>query len=223
MIKVISRYADIMMARTFSHQMLVEMAKYATIPIINGLSNFSHPCQILGDLMTISEKKGKLSKLKLVYVGDSCNNVTHSLLYGCSHVGMNIAVGCPRDEAYCPNFGVLHHTMAIAKTKGAGVTLHHDAKEAVKDADIVYTDSWMSYHIPPEAEKPRLEALKPFQVNEQLMKHAKPDAIFMNCLPAMRGYEQTAEVIDGPASVVFDEAENRLHIQKAIILTLLGK
>ncbi len=222
-IRVMSRYANILMARMFSHQSLCEMAKYSTIPIINGLTNFSHPCQILGDLLTITEKKGKLEGLKLAYLGDSNNNVTHSLLYGCANVGMHIAVGCPSDENFCPNLGVFNHCLSIAKEKGTKVTLHHDAQEAVKDADVVYTDSWMSYHVPPEEEKKRIETLKPFQVNASLMKHAKSDAIFMNCLPAMRGYEQTAEVLDGPQSVIFDEAENRLHIQKAIMLTLLGQ
>ncbi|NUM34863.1 MAG: ornithine carbamoyltransferase [Candidatus Brocadiae bacterium] len=222
-IRVMGRYADILMARMFSHQHLCEMAKHSTIPIINGLTNFSHPCQILGDLLTIKEKKGKLEGLKLAYFGDSNNNVTHSLLYGCAHAGMHIAVGCPRDENFCPNVGVFNHAVSIANGKGTKVTLHHNAQEAVKDADVVYTDSWMSYHVPPEEEKKRIDTLKPFQVNSQLMKHAKPDAIFMNCLPAMREYEQTAEVLDGPQSVVFDEAENRLHIQKAIMLTLLGK
>jgi len=222
-IKVMGRYADILMARMFSHQHLCEMAKHSTIPIINGLTNFSHPCQILGDLLTITEKKGNLAGLKLAYLGDSNNNVTHSLLYGCALAGMHIAVGCPGDENFCPNIGVFNHCVNIAKEKGTKVTLHHDAQEAVKDADIVYTDSWMSYHVPPEEEKKRIDTLKPFQVNSQLMKHAKADAIFMNCLPALRGAEQTAEVLDGPQSVIFDEAENRLHIQKAIMLTLLGK
>lgn len=222
-IKVISRYADIVMARLFSHQTMTEMAKYATIPVINGLTNFSHPCQIMGDLMTVIEKKGKATGLKMAYCGDSNNNVTHSLLYGCAQIGMNIAIASPEEESYCPNHAVLNHASAIAKTQGSTVTLTHSAAEAVKDADVVYTDTWMSYHVPPEEEKKRLDSLRPFQVNANLWKHAKPDAIFMHCLPATRGNEQTAEIIDGSQSVIFDEAENRLHIQKAIILTLLGK
>lgn len=221
-IRVISRYADIVMARLFSHQTIVEMAQYATVPVINALTNFSHPCQILADLLTILEKKGTLAGLKLAYLGDSNNNVTHSLLYGCAQVGMNIAVGCPEDEAYCPNHGVLNHAKTIAATHGSTVTLTHNPAEAAKDADVIYTDTWMSYHVPPEEEKKRLDMLRPFQVNAKLMGTTK-NAIFMHCLPATRGNEQTAEVFDGPASVVFDEAENRLHAQKAIMLTLLGK
>ncbi len=222
-IRVISRYADIVMARLFSHQTLCEMAQYATIPVINALTNFSHPCQILADLQTIREKKGKLAGLKLVYSGDSNNNVTHSLLYGCAQVGMHIAIACPEDEAYCPNFAVLTHAKAIAAANGSTVTLVHNPLEAAKGADVIYTDTWMSYHVPPEEEKKRLDTLRPFQVNQKVMSVAKPDVIFMHCLPATRGNEQTAEVIDGPASVIFDEAENRLHAQKAVILTLLGK
>ncbi len=222
-IRVISRYADVLMARLFSHQTMLAMAKYATIPVINGLTNFSHPCQILGDLLTVSEKKGELSGLKLAYCGDSNNNVTHSLMYGCAQVGMNIAIACPEDEAYCPNHGVFNHATAIAKSQGSTLTITHNPIEAVKNADVIYTDTWMSYQIPPEEEKKRVDLLRPFQVNSALWKHAKPDAIFMHCLPATRGNEQTAEIIDGPQSVIFDEAENRLHIQKSIILTLLGK
>lgn len=223
MVRVISRYADILMARLFSHRTMIEMAQYATIPVINGLTNFSHPCQILSDLLTISEKKGKLAGLKLAYFGDSCNNVTHSLLYGCAQTGISIAVGCPAQEQYCPNPGVVQHARDLGKNTGVNVSVHSDPREAAKDADVVYTDSWMSYHVPPEEEPKRLEALMPYQVNSRLMSVAKPDAIFMNCLPALRGYEQTGEVIDGPQSVVFDQAENRLHAQKAILIKLLSQ
>lgn len=222
-IKVISRYADIVMARLFSHQAMVEMAKYSSVPVINGLTNFSHPCQILGDLLTISEKKGKLQGLKLAYLGDSNNNVTHSLLYGCALSGVSIAVGCPEEEQCCPNPAVIQHAAEIAKASGSSVSLHHNALDAAKDADVIYTDSWMSYHIAPEEQQKRVSMLMPFQVNQKLLSVARPDVIFMNCLPALRGYEQTAEVIDGPHSVVFDQAENRLHVQKSIILYLLGK
>lgn len=222
MIRVISRYADALMARLFSHQLLIEMSEYSTIPIINGLTNFSHPCQILGDLMTILEKKGNLAGLKLAYLGDSCNNVTHSLLYGCTQVGMNVAIGCPPDEKFCPNPAVMQYARVLAQQQGVTVSLHSDPRAAVDKADVIYTDSWMSYHISPEEEKPRLEALMPYQVNQKLLGFAKSDVIFMNCLPALRGYEQSAEVIDGPHSVVFDQAENRLHIQKAILLYLIA-
>ncbi len=222
-VKAAGRFVDIIMARLFDHAHLEEMAKHSPVPVINALTNFSHPCQILGDLQTIREKKGRLEGLKLAYVGDSNNNVTHSLLYGAAKVGMDITVGCPDAEAYRPQPHVLEKAKADAAERGSRVELVHDAVEAVRDADVVYTDSWMSYHIPPEEQEKRVKDLMPFQVTAELMAHAKEDAIFMNCLPALRGFEQTAEVIDGRWSVVFDEAENRLHAQKAVILYLLGK
>lgn len=221
--RTVSRYCEIVMARLFEHKDIVEYAGHSSIPVINALTNFSHPCQIVADLMTIKEKKGELKGLKLTYVGDSNNNVTHSLMYGCAKVGMNVSVGCPEGEEYYPKKEVLEKSKAIAENNGSKVGVFSDAKEAVKDADVVYTDSWMSYHIPEEKKEERVRIFGPYQVNSELMKHAKPDAIFMNCLPALRGYEQTAEVIDGPQSVVFDEAENRLHTEKAIMLFLLGK
>ncbi len=219
--QVACRYADIIMCRLFSHKVLEEVAENSSAPVINGLTDFSHPCQILADLMTVKEKKGRLEGLKLAYLGDSYNNVTHSLMYGCSMSGMSIAVGCPDNEKMSPEKSVLDECLQVAAKTGSKVEVFHDAAEAAKDADVVYTDSWMSYHIPPEEEEARVKAFKPYQVNEALMAHAKPDAVFMNCLPAMRGYEQTAGVIDGPQSVVFDEAENRMHAQKAVILRLL--
>jgi len=219
--QVACRYADIIMCRLFSHKVLLEVAENSSAPVINGLTDFSHPCQILADLMTVKEKKGRLKGLKLTYVGDSYNNVTHSLMYGCSMSGMDIAVGCPDNAKMSPDRAVLDECLQMAAKTGSKVEVFHDAAEAAKDADVVYTDSWMSYHIPPDEEEARVKAFKPYQVNAALMAHAKPDAIFMNCLPAMRGYEQTAEVIDGEQSVVFDEAENRMHAQKAVILTLL--
>lgn len=221
--KTVSRYCDIVMARLFEHKDIEEYAQNSSIPVINALTNFSHPCQIVADLMSIKEKKGKLKGLKLAYVGDSNNNVTHSLIYGCSKVGMNISVGCPEGKDYSPKEEVVKKAEGIAKKNGSGVTIVHDAKQAVKDADIVYTDSWMSYHIPEEQKEERMKILMPFQVNSELMKNAKKDAIFMNCLPALRGYEQTKEVIDGKQSIVFDQAENRLYSQKAIMLFLLEK
>ncbi|MFA6254829.1 MAG: ornithine carbamoyltransferase [Patescibacteria group bacterium] len=216
--KTASRYVDIIMARLFSHQQIEELAEYATVPVINALTDFSHPCQILGDFLTIKEKKGRLENLKLTYLGDSNNNVTHSLIFGSAIVGLDIAIGCPADSKYLPQESVL------AKSKeldGREIKITDDPIEAIKDADVVYTDSWMSYHIPESEKEKRLAALKHYQVTAELMKSAKPDAIFMHCLPAQRGVEQTAEVIDGPQSVVFDQAENRLHIQKAIMLKLL--
>ena len=219
---VVSRMCDVMMARLFKHEHMEILGEYCSIPVINGLTNFSHPCQILGDLLTISEHKGSLAGLTLTYMGDSNNNVTHSLIYGCALAGVNVRVGCPQGEATEPQPAVLAAGREIAATTGATVTVTHDAAEAARDADVVYTDSWMSYHIPPEQRDERFQMFLPYQVNAELMSHAAPEAIFMNCLPAMRGEEQTAEVIDGPQSVVFDEAENRLHIQKAIMLRLMG-
>ncbi|MDZ7815794.1 MAG: ornithine carbamoyltransferase [Planctomycetota bacterium] len=218
-----SRFVDIVMARLFEHENIEKMAEFSTVPVINALTNYAHPCQILGDLQTIMEKKGDLSKLKLAYVGDSNNNVTHSLLFGCTKVGMSISVGCPEGEEYEPRAEVLEKANAFAEETGCVVEVHNDAAEAVKGADVVYTDSWMSYHIDKDKQERRVADLMPFQVNSELTGRANDGAIFMNCLPALRGYEQTAEVIDGPQSVVFDEAENRLHAQKAVVLRLLGK
>ncbi len=220
-IKTVSRYVDIIMARLFEHARIEEMARYAGVPVINGLTNFSHPCQILADLMTITEHKGAFKGLKLAYLGDSNNNVTHSLLYGCPKMGLNLSIGCPRGSEYSPDRQVLKAALQLARENRCAVKVTHDAVEAVRNADIVYTDSWMSYHIPPHKLNDRIKVFTPYQVNGKLMKHAKKDSIFMNCLPALRGYEQAAEVIDGPRSVVFDQAENRLHIQKAVMLILL--
>ncbi len=215
-----SRYVDIVMARLFEHKDIEEYAENSSVPVINALTNFSHPCQILADLLSIKEKKGKLSGLKLAYLGDSNNNVTHSLLFGCSIIGIDIFVACPNGKEYEPNEIVFKKSKKFAEANSSKVVITNNAVESVKDADIVYTDSWMSYHIPKEKEPERVKLFGPYQVNAQLMQHAKSEAIFMNCLPAMRGYEQTAEVIDGPQSIVFDQAENRLHMQKAILIWL---
>ncbi len=222
-VKTLSRYADLLMARLFEHAHMEEMARFADIPVINGLTNFNHPCQILSDLLTIKEKKESFQDCTLAYLGDACNNVTHSLLYGCSKMGIHVRVGCPQDPDAQPLPEVLAAAKKTGAQTGASVSVTHDAAAAVQGADIVYTDSWMSYHIPKQALASRVKLFTPFQVNAELMSQAAPDAIFMNCLPAKRGYEQTAEVIDGPQSVVFDQAENRLHVQKAIMVTLVEK
>ena len=219
--KASSRYVDIIMARLFSQDVMENLAKNSKVPVINGLTDISHPCQILSDLFTIHEKKKKLKGLKLCYAGDGNNNVTHSLLFGCSAVGMDISIGCPKK--FEPLSWVIGLAQKNAKSSGSKIEILHDAKKSALNADIIYTDSWMSYHTPKEQEAGRVNAFKPFQVNKGLMKYAKKDALFMNCLPAMRGYEQTADVIDGKQSIVFDQAENRLHMQKAIILKLLNK
>jgi ornithine carbamoyltransferase len=217
-IKVISRMCSIVMARLFHHEDILKMAGHAAIPVINALTDEGHPCQILADLQTIQEKKGTLKGLKLAYLGDGYNNVTHSLMQGCTKLGMHISVGSPEEQM--PAVEVTEACLQFAQESDCELVVTDDPIEAVKDADIVYTDSWMSYHIPKEEEAARVKLFTPYQVNAALMKHAKPDAIFMNCLPALRGAEQTADVIDGPQSVVFDEAENRLHAQKAVMLTL---
>jgi len=222
MIRVVSRYVDIIMGRLYEQKHIEEMAALSRVPVINGLTNYDHPCQILADLQTIQEHKGRLKGLKLAYLGDSNNNVTHALLFGCSKMGIHISVGCPPGAEYMPQEQVLAFAKANAATSGSRVEVTHDAVEAVRDADIVYTDTWMSYHIPAHKAEMRVKVFSPYQVNETLMGHAHRDALFMNCLPAVRGYEQSAGVIDGPQSVVFDEAENRLHVQKAVMLHLLG-
>jgi len=221
-VKTASRFVDIIMARLFKHTDLLEMAQHATVPVINALTDDSHPCQILADLQAIEEQKGTLAGLKLAYLGDGFNNVTHSLMYGGTKMGMHVSVGSPSGADYSPRADVVADCETFAAESGGSVFVTADPAEAIKDADVVYTDSWMSYHIPKDQEAERVAKFMPYQVNAELMAHAKPDAIFMNCLPAARGYEQTAEVIDGPQSIVFDEAENRLHAQKAVILTLCG-
>lgn len=219
-VKTASRFVDVIMARLFKHDDLLEMAQYATVPVINALTDDSHPCQILADLQAIGEKKGALAGLKLAYVGDGYNNVTHSLMFGGVKMGMHVTVGSPAGDEYSPRPDVVADCEAFAAESGGSISVTDDPAVAVKDADVIYTDSWMSYHIPKDQEKERIAQFMPYQVNSELMSHAKPDAIFMNCLPAIRGCEQTAEVIDGPQSIVFDQAENRLHAQKAVILTL---
>ena len=214
------RYVDIIMARVFEQETLERMAKVSRVPVINALSNFSHPCQVLSDLQTILEKK-KTLKIKLAYLGDSNNNVTHSLLFASAIMGFDVSVGCPNSQEFVPQKEVMDFVNSNAKKSHANIEITSDAAKAVRDADVVYTDSWMSYHINPEEKGARINALKPYQVTQALMSHAKPNAIFMHCLPAARGEEVTAQVLDGPQSIVFDQAENRLHMQKAIIVTLL--
>lgn len=215
--KASSRYVDIIMARMFGHNKLVKLSENASVPVINGLTDDFHPVQILSDLLTIKEKKGKFKSLKLCYLGDGKNNVTHSLLLGCAHAGIDIFVGCPKDMV--PNQDVVKKAMEISVSSKVAVT--DNTLNAVMDADIIYTDSWMSYHVAESEKEARIKKLMPYQVNGAIAAHAKKDYIFMNCLPAMRGYEQTAEIIDGKNSVVFDQAENRLHMQKSILLWCL--
>jgi ornithine carbamoyltransferase len=220
--KTVSRYVDLIMARLYSHEKILELAGAASVPVINALTDYAHPCQVLADLQTLREEKGRLKGLKLAYLGDGNNNVTHSLIYGCSLAGMHITVGCPKGREYEPSTEVVRKAGKIASSTDSGIKIISNAMEAVKDADVVYTDSWMSYHIPEDQKEKRVKAFMPYQINGKLMKLAKKDALFMHCLPAQRGMEVSSEVIDGLQSVVFDEAENRLHAQKALMLTLLG-
>lgn len=222
-IKVVSRYADLIVARLFKHADLSEMIASSGVPVINGLTDYSHPCQIMADLLTIREHKGELKRKTLCFLGDGFNNVTHSLLFGGAMAGMNVRVGCPQGEDFEPLASVLKQANVLAASYGGELKVTHDAFEAAEGADVVYTDSWMSYHIDPAELEERVTKFMPYQVTEELMKAADSKAIFMNCLPAARGYEQTAEVIDGPQSVVFDQAENRMHAQNAVMLRLLSQ
>jgi ornithine carbamoyltransferase len=211
--KVLSRYLDGIMIRTFDHQDVIDLAKYASIPVINGLTDLLHPCQVLTDLFTIFEKKQILKGLKLAFVGDG-NNVAHSLLHGCSKVGMNISIASPK--GYKPKKQIVENALINAKYNGSKVEILDDPVAAVKDADIIYTDVWTSMGQEAESDK-RKKIFMKYQVNSELVKHAKENYLFMHCLPAHRGEEVTDEIADSPNSVIFDEAENRLHVQKAIM------
>ncbi|BAD85060.1 ornithine carbamoyltransferase [Thermococcus kodakarensis KOD1] len=216
--RVLSRYVDGIMARVFDHKDVEDLAKYASVPVINGLSDFSHPCQALADYQTILEKKGRIQGLKIVYVGDG-NNVAHSLMIAGTKLGANVVVATP--EGYEPDPKVIKWAEQNAAESGGSFELLHDPVQAVKDADVIYTDVWASMGQEAEAEE-RRKIFMPFQVNKELVKHAKPDYIFMHCLPAHRGEEVTDDVIDSPNSVVFDQAENRLHAQKAVMALVMG-
>lgn len=216
--KVLSRYLDGIMIRTFAHQDVLDLAKYADIPVINALTDLLHPCQVMADLLTAYEHKGTLKGLKMAYVGDG-NNMAHSLMYGCAKVGMDIAVATPAQ--YTCDEEVISNAKADAAKSGSSVIITQDPEEAVKNADIVYSDTWVS--MGQEKEKAeRIKIFEPYQVNRKLFDKAKEDAVFMHCLPAYRGFEVTEDVIDSPNSVIFDEAENRLHAQKAVMATLMA-
>jgi ornithine carbamoyltransferase len=215
--QTLSRYVNGIMARVFAHQTILDLVKYSRVPVINGLSDFSHPCQGLADLFTIYEKKGRLSGLRLAYVGDG-NNVAHSLLYGCSKVGMNITLACPKE--YEPNPEVISKAKEGGKRSGCKVEVTDDPKKAVREADIIYTDVWTSMGKEKEHEK-RVKIFKPYQVNAKLVRGAKEDYLFMHCLPAHRGEEVTDEVADSKNSIIFDQAENRLHTQKALMALIM--
>jgi ornithine carbamoyltransferase len=215
--QVLSRYVDGIMARTFSHEIILELANYSSVPVINGLSDLLHPCQILGDLLTIKEKKGRLSNLKLAYLGDG-NNVAHSLLFGAVKVGMDIVLATPSN--YEPKSEIVEQAKKDAKKMGSKVEIIHNPLKAAEEADIIYTDVWTSMGFEKERDT-RKDVFRPYQINQDLVNRAKDDVIILHCLPAHRGEEITDEVIDGPHSVVIDQAENRLHVQKAILALLL--
>ena len=216
--KTLSRYVDGIVLRTFEHKNILEMARYSTVPIINGLSDLLHPCQALADIYTIKEKFKKLKDVNLAYVGDG-NNVCHSLLYGCSKVGINIYVAAPKN--YQPQASIVKEAKKLADASGAKINLFSKPQEAVKGVDVIYTDVWASMGQEREAKK-RRAAFKGFQVNKKLLSLTKKDCLIMHCLPAHRGEEITEDVIDSKNSIVFDQAENRLHVQKAILIKLLG-
>ena len=213
--RVLSRYVDLIMIRTFEEDTLLEMAEYASVPVINGLTNRTHPCQIMADILTYEEHRGPIAGRKVTWCGDG-NNVFASLAHAAGRFGFDLTFAGPRqldpeDEA-----------LAFARSQGAKITVERDPEAAVAGADLVVTDTWISMHDSQTARERRHNLLRPYQVTEALMAHAKPDALFMHCLPAHRDEEVTSAVMDGPASVIFDEAENRLHAQKAVMRWCLG-
>ncbi|WP_068777468.1 ornithine carbamoyltransferase [Paenibacillus sp. FJAT-26967] len=215
--QTMSRYLDGIMIRTFAHRNVVDLARAATIPVINGLTDFSHPCQALTDYMTIQEHKGSLEGLKIAYIGDG-NNMVHSLMVGAAKFGMHIAVASP--EGYTPQEELVRTSKEFASQTGGSVLVTNDPKEAAADADVIYTDVWASMGFEAEQQE-RERAFSGYQVNEELMSYAKKDYLFLHCLPAHRGEEVSEGVIDGPNSFVFDQAENRLHAQKAIMASIM--
>jgi len=215
--KVLSRYVDGIMARTYAHETVVELAAHGSVPVINGLTDLLHPCQILADLFTIGERFPRLDDVVIAYVGDG-NNVANSLLYGAAKVGATIKVATP--PSYAPNAEVVAGAQADAEASGARIELLESPSLAVQDAHVVYTDTWASMGQEAEAEARRV-LFAPYQVNARLVAKARPEAIVMHCLPAHRGEELTEDVMDGPQSVVFDQAENRLHVQKAVMTLLM--
>lgn len=216
--RVLSRFVDGIMIRTFSHEAVKELAKYASVPVINGLTDLLHPCQALTDIFTVLEYKEVLKGRKLVYVGDG-NNMAHSLMFACAKVGMNMV--CASPKGYQPNPQILQQAQEDAKATGATITVEEDMFDAAKGADVLYTDVWASMGEEAEREV-RMKALHNYQINAELLATARPDAMVLHCLPAHRGEEITEEVIEGKHSAVFDEAENRLHVQKAIMALLMS-
>jgi len=216
--RVLSRYVDAIVVRTFAHADAEEFARFARVPVINGLSDLVHPCQALADLLTLAEHLHRLKGLRLAYVGDG-NNVLHSLLDSCSMLGVNVAVATPR--SYRPDAGIWNAAVKRAKAHGASLRWTDDPREAVKRADVIYTDVWVSMGQERERAK-RLKVFRPYQVNRALVKAAAPGCRLMHCLPAHRGEEITDDIMESARSLVFEQAENRLHVQKALLVFLLG-
>jgi ornithine carbamoyltransferase len=216
--RTLSGMADGIMARTFSHQAIVDLARHADIPVINGLSDHSHPCQALADFLTIREALGRTEGITLAYVGDG-NNVTHSLMYAAARLGASVRVATP--PGYAPDPEVVRRARSDAAQTGATLAIGHDVDEAVQGADVVYTDTWASMGQEAEHDA-RVAVFRPFQINDRVMSRAAKGAIFMHCLPAHRGEEVTNEVIESGSSVVFRQAANRLHAQKAVLVLLMG-
>ena len=216
--RVLSGYVDAIMARTFAHQHVLDLAQWASVPVINGLTEYNHPCQAMADGLTILEHKGRLKGLKVVFIGDG-NNVATSLLHLCAKFGAHFTLAAP--EGYDLPEEVVEQARQFAAESGTQITLLRDPVEAVRDADVIYTDTWTSMGQEAEAEQ-RKAAFAKFQVNDELLKGARPDVIVMHCLPAHRGQEITDAVADGPHSVLFPQAENRMHAQKAILVSLLA-
>jgi ornithine carbamoyltransferase len=218
--RLFSRMTELIAWRTYAHEGLEEMAEHASVPVINALSDDFHPCQILADLQTIQEHKGKLAGLTATYVGDAANNMGHSYVLGFATAGMHIRVAGP--EGYLPREDIVDDAALIAEATGGSVSVYTDPIEAVSNTDVVITDTWVSMGQEDEKAQ-RIATFSPYRVTTQLMAHAADDAIFMHCLPAYRDFEVAPEVIDGPQSVVWDEAENRLHAQKALMTYLLSQ
>jgi ornithine carbamoyltransferase len=217
--RVLSRYVQGIMARVYAHQDVTDLARHGSVPVINGLSDLLHPCQALADYFTLRERRGGLTGLKLAYVGDG-NNVAHELMFGAVKLGLQFSIGCPK--GYEPNPLIFKSAVRDAEKLGSPIPeVGADPYEAVAGADVVYTDVWTSMGQEAEAQA-RLAAFQGFQVTPEMMASAGAEVMFMHCLPAHRGEEVSADVIDGPQSVVFDEAENRLHVQKAVLVTLMG-
>ncbi len=216
--KNLERMVQGIMIRTFGHKIVEEMAAAANIPVINGLTDFSHPCQAMADYMTVLEAKGSLKGIKVSYIGDG-NNVVHSLIYGAARLGVHLVVATPK--GYEPNAEVVKWAKENGQATGYKLEIIHDPIEAATDADILYTDVWTSMGMEAESAK-RKEAFRGFQINDSLAMRARPNYVFMHCLPAHRGEEVSGSVIDSSHSIVFQQAENRLHAQKAILLALMG-